>query len=142
MEQKDYLMRQIEQLGQVLARMLARLLNIKEATPGGLTIEEIKRIYGDELDLTLDLILETPAEKLVEVLNSRVKFMDHHLEKMAGILTETADIYETSGEPETARDLLGKSIRIYEYMQETSGAYSLDRVMKITKLNRRLQLRR
>jgi hypothetical protein len=142
MEQRDYLMRQIEQLGQVLARMLARLLNIKEATPGGLTIEEIKRIYGDELDLTLDLILETHVENLVDVLTMRIKFMDHHLENMAEILTETADLYETLGEPETSGDLLGKSIRIYEHMQETSGTYSLERALKISELNSRLQLRR
>ena len=44
-------MRQIEQLGQVLAQMLARLLNIKRVPSGGLNLEEIKNIYSDELDL-------------------------------------------------------------------------------------------
>ena len=132
-------MRQIEQLGQVLARALARLLNMKQYMPGGLSLEEIKQVYSDEMDLTLDLLLEIPREGLIELLTARVNFIGHHLEKMAEILTETAGLYGDSGDSETARNLLEKSIYIYEYLQETSGDYSLDRVMKISELNRKLQ---
>jgi hypothetical protein len=139
MERRDYLMRQIELLGQALANALARLLNLKQPVPGGLSLDEIKQVYSDELDLSLDLLLETPKEDLVEVLTARVKFIDHHLEKMAGILTETADLYESSGDPETAVNLFEKSIRIYEHLQETSGSYSLERIMHIRDLQLRIQ---
>ena len=96
MEQRDFLMRQIEQLGQVLAKALARLLNLKESPDAGLSIDEIKLVYTDELDLALDLILNTPNEEIIEVLTSRIKFIDHHLETMAELLTETADLYDNS----------------------------------------------
>lgn len=127
-------MRQIEQLGQVLAQLLTRLLNIKRVPSGGLNLEEIKNIYSDELDLTLDLIMETPGDGIIELLKSRVKFMDQHLEKMAEIITETAELYESAEEKETARDLREKCIIIYEHLQDTSGIYSLDRIMKISQL--------
>jgi hypothetical protein len=138
MEQRDYLMRQIEQLGQVLARMLARLLNIQQAGQGSLNIDEIKRIYGDGIDLSLDLILDAPKEELVGILTSRINFIGHHLEKMAEIITETAGLYENSGQPETARELLEKSICIYEHLQDTSGNFSIDRMTKISQLRIRL----
>ena len=41
MEQRDYLMRQIEQLGQVLAKALAGLLNLKQVPDASLSIDEI-----------------------------------------------------------------------------------------------------
>lgn len=138
MEQRDYLMRQIEQLGQVLARALARLLNIKQLPSAALNLEEIKQVYSDELDLSLDLILQVPKEGLIELLTSKVKFMDRHLEKMAEILSETADLYENSDDDRAARDLREKSILLYEYMQESTGAFSLERALKITQLKGRL----
>lgn len=127
-------MRQIEQLGQVLAEMLGRLLRIRKAGSASLSIDEIRSIYSDELDLTLDLVLATPADEIIEVLTSRVKFMDRHLEKMAEILAETADLFAGSGQEDEARDLREKCIIIYEHMQENTGAYSLDRMLKISRL--------
>lgn len=127
-------MRQIEQLGQVLAQLLARILNIKQENPGGLSLDEIREIYSDELDLSLELILETPADEIITLLTSRVKYMDRHLEKMAGILVETAGLYDREGQAETARNLREKCIILYEHLQDTSGDYSLERVMKISEL--------
>lgn len=134
MEQRDYLMRQIEQLGQVLARALARLLNIKEVPDASLSLDDIKQVYGDELDMNLDIILETRKEEIVEVLTSRIRFLDHHLEKVAELLSETATLYERSDEHGIAGDLREKAILVLEYLQDNSGEYSLDRVMKITHL--------
>ena len=137
MEQRDYLLRQIEQLGQVLAMMLARLLKLKQDPPAGLSLEEIKQVYSNELDLTLDLILQTPKEEIIEILKSRIKFIDHQLEEMAGIISETADIMNSSGYIDEAEDLWKKSIYIFEYLQDITGTYSLDRVLKITQLKDR-----
>jgi len=51
MEQRDYLMRQIEQLGQVLANMLARLLGIKQKGSPGFGLKELRQTYkNDRLD--------------------------------------------------------------------------------------------
>ena len=43
MEQRDYSLRQIKQLGQVLALMLERLFNLKQPHRGGFSLEEIKQ---------------------------------------------------------------------------------------------------
>jgi hypothetical protein len=137
MEKRDYLLRQIEQLGQVLALMLARLLNLKQVPPSGLSLEEIKQVYNNELDLTLDLILQTPKEEIIEILKSRIKFIDHQLEEMAGIISETADILDSCGQTDEARDLWEKSIYIFEYLQENTGTYSLERALKISRLKER-----
>ena len=136
MEQRDYMMRQIEQLGQVLARMLARLLNIKQVQDAGLSLDEIKQIYSDELDLTLDLVLQTPGDKLIELLTSDLKFIDQHLEKMAEILSETSDILDKTTDNEASVELREKSIIILEHLQDSTGNYSMERINRITELKK------
>lgn len=61
MEKRDYLMVQIEQMGQVLGQMLAYLLGIKNTGKAGLSLEEIRQTYRDDLGLPLELIIDTPA---------------------------------------------------------------------------------
>ena len=51
-------MQQIEQLGQVLSRMLSYLHGIKNKGKAGLSIEEIRQTYRDEPDLPLELIMD------------------------------------------------------------------------------------
>ena len=136
MEQRDYMMRQIEQLGQVLARMLARLLNIKQVPDAGLSLDEIKQVYSDELDLSLDLVLGTPADRLIEILRHDLKFIDQHLEKMVEILSETADILDKTTDNEASRELRIKSIIILEHLQDSSGNYSMERITRITELKK------
>jgi hypothetical protein len=60
--------------------------------------------------------------------------MDRHLEKMAEILAETSILLAGSGQEHEARDLREKCIIIYEHIQVNTGAYSLDRVTKISRL--------
>ena len=134
MEQRDYMMRQIEQLGQVLARMLARLLNIKQVQDAGLSLDEIKQVYSDELDMTLDLVLQIPGDKLIELLTRDLKFIDQHLEKMAEILSETANILDKTTDNEASRELREKSIIILKHLQDSTGNYSMERINRITQL--------
>ena len=138
MEKRDFLMVQIEQMGQVLASMLAYLLGIKGAGKGGLSIEEMQQTYKDKLDLPLELILDTPANDLVETLSHRVKYLEPHLDKISDILTETAHLYDLSGDKENAMNLYRKSIVILEHLQADSNAFSMDGMMKIADIKKLL----
>ncbi len=138
LEQEDYIMRQIHQLGQVLARMLAHLINIKQVPDAGLSLDEIKQIYKDELDLSLDLVQQTSAEDLIELLKTDFSFIEQHLEQMAEILSETADIMERTGDNISARDVREKTIILLENLQNSSGVYSLERVTRISSLKKML----
>jgi hypothetical protein len=139
MEKRDYLMQQIEQLGQVLARMLSFLLGIKNTGQAALSLDEIRQTYRDQLDIPIELILETPAENLIEVLTEKVEFLDSHLERMGDILKETADIYHLASENESATELYMKALLIYEHLQASGNAFSIERMDKIGELRNLLQ---
>lgn len=136
-EKRDYLMQQIEQMGQVLAQLLAYLLGLKGRGSASLSLEEMRQQYDDRLNLPLDLILDTPPEKIIELLTGRVKYMDRHLEKMGDVLNETGDLYSSAGQLESAKDLWAKALLIYEHLQETDKSFSMERMQKITRLQER-----
>jgi hypothetical protein len=127
-------MQQIEQMGQVLARLLAYLLGMKGTGSASLSLDEIRQHYDDKLNLPLDLIMETPKEQIIQLLTEKVRYMDRHLEKMADILSETGDLCEEAGDQESARDLWGKASIIYTHLQDTDKTFSMDRMQKISRL--------
>lgn len=127
-------MQQIEQMGQVLAQMLAYLLGMKGPGSASLSVDEIRQNYDDRLNLPLDLILETPGEKIIQLLTEKVKYMDRHLEKMGDILSETGDLYEGTGDHDIASDLWKKALIIYTHIQDTDNAFSMERMQKIIRL--------
>lgn len=131
-------MRQIVQMGQALARMLARLLNIKQIPDGGLSLEEIRQVYGDELDLSLEMVLNTPGDELINILTADLKLIDQHLEKMVDILVETAGLLERTGDAKSATELRAKGIILLEHLQASSGIYSMERVNRIADLKEML----
>ena len=127
-------MQQIEQMGQVLAQMLAYLLGLKGTGSASLTLDEIRQNYDDRLNLPLDLVLDTPAEKIIQLLTEKVKYMDRHLEKMADVLSETGDLYDETGDHDIASDLWKKALIIYTHLQDTDKAFSMERMQKISRL--------
>ncbi len=127
-------MQQIEQMGQVLAQMFAYLLGLKGKGNASLSLDEIRQAYNDRLNLPLELILQTPKEKIIQLLTEKVKYMDRHLEKMGDILSETGDLCEASGDPDNASDLRGKALVIYTHLQDTEKTFSMERMQKISRL--------
>jgi hypothetical protein len=133
-EKRDYLMQQIEQMGQVLGQMLAYLLGLKKRGAASLSLDEIRQVYDDRLNLPLSLILETPADRIIQLLTEKVKYLDRHLEKMADVLKETGDLYQAKGDPESAGALWEKALLIYTHLQETERSFSMERMQKISRL--------
>jgi len=131
-------MQQIEQMGQVLARLLSKLHGIRNKGKAGLSIEEIRQTYMDELDLPLELIMNAPTGAIIEMLTGRVKYLDSHLDKMGDILRETAGLCEISGDGKSARNLYEKSLVIFEYLQSSSNSFSMERMIKIDELRENL----
>ncbi|GHT29251.1 hypothetical protein AGMMS49574_05480 [Bacteroidia bacterium] len=56
MEQQDYLMKQVEQMGLVLGKILSKLLNLKDK--GTISMETINHIFTEELDFDINNILD------------------------------------------------------------------------------------
>jgi hypothetical protein len=134
MEQKDYLLRQIEQLAQVLAQMLARLLGIKQKGNASFGLEELRQTYKNELDIDLEELIQIPENDIISFLINKNKKFENQLEIIADILHATAENYNKNDKVDEGNKLLRKSIYILEYIHSSGKDFSIDRVSKIKNL--------
>ena len=71
MEQRDYIKRQIEQIGILLGRMLSTLLGLRSGRDSGSAIQQICGELKDELDLDIDMLASADAETVIKELQTK-----------------------------------------------------------------------
>ena len=128
MEQRDYLMRHVEQLGVILGKILSKLLNIKDN--GIEVVDTVNQCFKEELGLDISQLNDIDDDKWLDALKTEKQFDSESLERLADILlfvAENVDLEE--------RDQLYKKCRmIYEYLDESEKIYSFDRYLKMERL--------
>ena len=71
MEQRDYIKRQIEQIGILLGRMLSTLLGLRSGGDTGSAIQQICGELKDELDLDIDSLASADTEVMIKDLQTK-----------------------------------------------------------------------
>ncbi len=139
MEQEDYLKRQIDVLGQVLGRMLAKL-------PGsgslGLSIENLEEVnqgLKNQLGLDFEKLESISPDQFVKNLQAGREWNENNLDKLSDLLMMlAADLRQKETEKNKIRHLADKSLAIQEYIDRTSLTYSFDRHRKMEEIKKML----
>jgi len=130
MEQRDFLMREIEKIGKMLLAIIGRL---KKAVKADYFEQEIEMIDTDIISITgisLKELLRLPEDELLLTLEKTESFDDANLELFADMLTEIS-----SGlDKKESRETIMKSIRILEMIDSRSRTYSFERQSKLESL--------
>ena len=71
MEQRDYIKRQIEQIGILLGRMLSTLLGLRSSGDTGSAIQQICGELKDELDIDIDSLASADTEVMIKDLQTK-----------------------------------------------------------------------
>ena len=71
MEQRDYIKRQIEQIGILLGRMLSTLLGLRSGGDTGSAIQQICGELKDELDIDIDSLASADTEIMIKDLQAK-----------------------------------------------------------------------
>ena len=139
MQQEDYLKRQIDQLGQVLGKILAGLTGLKSAGQMADAIEAADQAIKEELGLHLKDLYQISLADLIMLLSNSKMFNADNLEKLAGIFFSIADGLRQPGlDGEKRKILYERSLAIYEHIENTSATYSFDRHCMINKIKKTL----
>lgn len=129
MEQQDYLKKQIDQLGQVLAKILSDLLGLKNKRQINNGIELTNQTLKTEIDFDIQELLDIPTDDFVNTLKKQKNLTNDNLAKLAEILLLIADNGQTDN-----KKLYKKCLTIYEYLEKAENIYSLDRQWKIERI--------
>ena len=126
MEQRDFLMREIERLSQILSKLISKVSGLK-AVDFQVIIKEVNDTLYTEFDLNLDSIIAIDKPNLL----AKIKDTDRvNLELLTSLL---AQIIEKIQDLEKQSDydiaeLSKKAIVLIEYIDEHTKTFSMERM--------------
>jgi hypothetical protein len=132
MEQRDYLLREIERIGQVLRAILNRLTG-RGPTPAlsmDNQFEETKNELLDMANFDLSEFLQMNGEKAIDYIKSLSGFSITNIEELALILELLAD----DANLPTRMELLQKALLMLNYCKEKDKTFSMERENKILRI--------
>jgi len=134
MASRDYLIRQIEEMGLFLAILLRRILKMKEENQQTAVESVVKEALLQELKLDIDQVVVLENADFLAVAKQYFTSEDQ-LEKLADILKVLGQETAQSLSPTRSNYLL-KSLLLFTHLQETSSAFSYERRTKILDLQK------
>lgn len=129
MEQKDFILREIEKISVLLQYLIGKFIPSKtiqeQQTTEELINTELQKQYGNDLNFILNI---DPLD-FDSVFSKNKGFTFGNIELLA-------DLLFTLGNNEYSKDLkyLNKAHELYTYINVKSKTYSLERINKINKL--------
>lgn len=129
MERRDYLLLEIEKIGQILIAIKQKLFGGKENL--AITIEkqteDAKEVLFNETNFDLDKFLALNGEESVQYLSSFKGFDVENTERLADFLSHIG----FNDQSDKSKRYLEKALQLYELCRLNSKTYSLEREGKI-----------
>jgi sulfur carrier protein ThiS len=132
MASRDYLIRQIEEMGLFLAILLRRILKMKEENQQTAIESVVKEALLQELKLDIDQVVVLENADFLAVAKQHFTSEDQ-LEKLADILNVLGRDVGASLSLTKINYLL-KSLFLFTHLQESSSIFSYERRTKIMEL--------
>ena len=136
MFRKDYLQKQLEQLGRVIAKVIADLSGLKN----GMNDEGIRLTAGtlqSELDVELNELIALKPQETILFLSEEKRLAPGKLNLLADLLFATLPLYEESGQQLIAENLSEKTLLLYEYVNLAERTFSATRQQHIAALKQK-----
>ncbi|MEA1885613.1 MAG: hypothetical protein U9N72_00165 [Bacteroidota bacterium] len=134
MEQRDYILREIEKISVVILAILGKFRQIKSQKQ----FEQARSMIDKELEesagLTIDSLLSIPQGDFVSYFAGRKDFDTRNIELLADLLMA----FEVNMDKYESRNLISKAILILEYIDQKTRTFSMDRLLKIKYLKEKL----
>lgn len=130
MYQRDYILRMIRMMAELIAAILDRIRGkeFKQAA------EMIENAYYDFLKQDASFFHAIPVEELTGKLLTEHHYSHGHLEILAELFYAEAELLHATGDITGCLACYGKSKRLLEFLLAESGIYSLEKEDRITKL--------
>lgn len=135
MYQRDYILRMIEMLGDLIAGILGLIKkgNYKQAS------EQLGNIYYDMLKEDASFFRAIPEEELTHKLLQEHNYINDHLEILAELLNTEAELSLAQGNKAGSLEYSRKSMILFEFIDRENKTYSPDRINKMAAILERIE---
>lgn len=127
MQQRDLIMAQIEQLGKVLQKILAKFIGAKPIISIEENINKTHESLKSELGIDIDLVFRIKGEELSRYFGLK-RLAPQHIELLGDYLNKVAESIQN--DKEKSISYYKKSLELYDVVNIISSEYSLDRLEK------------
>jgi len=134
MYQRDYILRMMEMLAQLIAGIL-KLIKTGTFNQASQALENAYHFAFQHDSLKLR---DIPEEKLVENLLKELHYTSGHLEMLAELFFAEAELLRAEEKQPDSSLLYRKSLALYEYIDRESRSFSQDRQDKMLIIRDRL----
>jgi hypothetical protein len=128
--EQDYLKKQIDQIGQIMGKLLSQLLELKTKGTVNQGIEIVNQTLKSELNFDVDELIAMNTNDLLNFLVKEKKLNNGNIEQLADILLLIAE----DASKDKKRDLYERCLIMYQYLDQNDNTFSLDRNQKIEQL--------
>ena len=138
MYQKDYILRMIEMLGDLIAGILGLVKkgNYKQAT------EQLENIYYDMLKEDAVFFRAIPEDELTHKLMDEHNYTIGHLEILAELFNAEAELGLAQGNKSGSLEYSRKSLILFEFIDAEEKTYSHERINKMAAIRDRIEVLR
>lgn len=135
MYQRDYILRMIEMLSELIAGILGLIKrgNFTQAS------EKLNRIYYDMLKQDAIFFKSIPKDKLTNTLLQDHNFTGGHIEILAELFDTEAELEMAQGNLPDSLEYSGKSLMLFEFIDREQKTYSQERINKINEIKKRIE---
>jgi len=138
MVQRDFIKRQLEELGRAIAKVITDILKLKEEGNVNDGIKMAEETLKNIFDLEAEHIRSIPLDNFIEILIKEKKIIPAQLSYLADLLFATAELYELKNEKMKSENLYQRVLKIFNYVNQTEKTFSLERNNKIEKIKNNL----
>ncbi|HBC79534.1 MAG TPA: hypothetical protein DEO60_10885 [Bacteroidales bacterium] len=135
MYQKDYILRMIEMLGDLLAAILGLIKKGDYINAS----EELGRIYYDMLKEDAAFFRSIPEANLTSKLMKEHNFTNGHLEILAELFNAEAELENAKGNKPGSLEYFKKSLLLFEFIDREQKTLYPERLGKMAEIRKRIE---
>lgn len=134
MYQKDYILRMIEMIGDLIAAILGKIRkgDFEHAS------DQLARIYYDVLREDASFFRTLPADEITGKLLDDHNYTNGHLEILAELFNAEAELSQAQGNIVASIEYSMKSLILFEFIDKEEKTYSLERINKMETIRNRI----
>jgi hypothetical protein len=136
MYNKDYILRMIEMVGELIAAILGKIRKGDYEKASGL----ISNLYYDVLREDASYFRNLPEENLTRNLMASHNYTNGHLEILAELFNAEAELSLARGQDTECASYSRKSLLIFEFIDAEQRTYSLERINKMEAIRKRIEM--
>jgi hypothetical protein len=135
MYQKDYILRMVEMLSDLIALILGLIKkgDIRQAS------ERLERVYYDLLKQDAAFFRTIPEDRLTVTLLEQHNYTNGHLEVLAELFNAEAELEMAEGNNQGSLEYSRKSLLLFEYIDKEYKTFSFERDRKINSIKDRIK---